>query len=94
MHTDEGLDGECRECADLLEALSEYLDGNLAAEMRTELLVHAQTCSECARLLYSLRRLVATCQSQPNCEMPAEVRTQLWVTIRQELYTQSDQDSA
>jgi len=87
MPTDEFIDSECPECAELLEALSEYIEGGLAEELRSEVVMHAQTCPQCGRLLFSLRRLIAYCQVQPNCEMPAQVRQQLWIAIRQELYS-------
>ncbi|MBM3322550.1 zf-HC2 domain-containing protein [candidate division WOR-3 bacterium] len=90
MHSDDEFVGECRECQELLETISEYLEGELTDEMRRDLLVHAQSCSRCAALLHSLRRLVGYCRVEPGEEIPAYVRQQLWVTIRQEIYSEDD----
>ena len=79
--------GECRECSDLLQFLEGYLDGELTEKVRQDVLLHAQECHRCARLLRSLQRLVVYCHLEPNCEMPTDVRQQLWITIRRELYT-------
>ncbi len=90
MHSDDDFVGECRECEELLETISEFLEGELTDEMRRDLLVHAQSCSRCAALLHSLRRLVGYCRVEPGEDMPAEVRQQLWVAIRQEIYSEDD----
>jgi hypothetical protein len=85
MGHDEVTDESCSECEQLAELLAGYLDGELTAEVRQDLLVHAQDCENCSRLLHSLRRLVARCRVEPNCEMPVTVRRELWVTIRREI---------
>lgn len=94
MHMDDTEDGECVECAELLEQLAGYLDGELSPEVQHDLLLHAQECAHCARLVRSLRRLVDYCRLEPNCEMPPAVRTELWITIRRELYSEGDSAQA
>jgi hypothetical protein len=83
--TSDGKQGECRECEELLEMIAAFVDGEADTELRRELLLHAQTCTDCARLLRSFQRLVHYCHIEPNCEMPANVRRELWITIRQEI---------
>jgi anti-sigma factor RsiW len=87
-HSEEITFGECAECEELLEHMAQYLDGELTEELRRELVLHAQSCRNCAHLLRTMERLVAMCQLEPNCEMPEAIRQELWVTIRAEL--QSD----
>jgi anti-sigma factor RsiW len=85
---EEASDGkqiDCKECEELLQMIAEYVDGEADEELRRELLLHAQTCGDCARLLRSFQRLVHYCHLEPNCEMPARVRHELWITIRQEI---------
>lgn len=86
MHGDDIRNDACSECEELLELLNGFLDGELDDELRHELMLHAQSCNNCARLLYSLRRLVAHCRTEPSCDMPASVRQQLWLAIRREIH--------
>jgi hypothetical protein len=78
---------ECTECVELLEMMAQFIDGEADEELRRDLILHAQSCRDCARLLRSLQRLVHYCHLEPNCEMPVTVRRELWVTIRRELHT-------
>ena len=79
--------GECRDCAEAKELIARYLSGDEDEELARNVLLHAQTCSECATLLRSLKRLVHYCSLEPTCEMPMTVRRELWVTIRREIHT-------
>jgi hypothetical protein len=78
---------ECRDCTDAYELVAEFMTGEVDKELTRELLLHAQSCPNCARLLRSLKRLVHYCHLEPNREIPSAVREELWVTIRRELYT-------
>lgn len=78
---------ECPECEEARELIARYMGGDEDEELARELLLHAQTCADCATLLRSLRRLVDYCRLEPNCEMPVTVRRELWVTIRREIHT-------
>ena len=75
---------ECRECQELLDLLVDYLDGNETAEMRRELMEHVTSCGQCARLLYSLRRVVGTCRCEASAEVPVHVHRQLWQVLVEE----------
>lgn len=85
MHDEDIEKTECRECEQLLELLGGYFDGELTAEVRHEVMMHAMTCDSCTRLLHSLRRLVAYCRVEPTCDMPGTVRQELWIAIRREI---------
>jgi hypothetical protein len=67
--------GECHDCTEAKELIAR------------KVLLHAQSCTECATLLRSLKRLVHYCSLEPTCDMPTTVRRELWVTIRREIHT-------
>lgn len=79
--------GECHDCGEVKELIARYVGGEEDQELARQVLLHAQTCAECATLLRSLKRLVHYCSLEPNCEMPVAVRRELWVTIRREIHT-------
>ena len=79
--------GECHDCGEVKELIAQYMGGDEDDELARALLLHAQSCANCATLLRSLKRLVHYCSLEPNCEMPVTVRRELWVTIRRELHT-------
>ncbi|MBM3331811.1 zf-HC2 domain-containing protein [candidate division WOR-3 bacterium] len=77
--------GECHDCDEAEELIARYVGGEEDEELARKLLLHAQTCTECATLLRSLKRLVHYCSLEPTCEMPVTVRRELWVSIRREI---------
>jgi hypothetical protein len=79
--------GECHDCGEAKELIARYVGGDEDDELARKLLLHAQSCTECATLLRSLKRLVHYCSLEPTCEMPVEVRRELWVSIRREIRT-------
>jgi RNA polymerase sigma-70 factor (ECF subfamily) len=66
--------GRCRE---LVERLSEYLDGELDPGMCAEVEEHLGGCPPCEAFLESLRRTVALLRRMPDPPMPEEVRRHL-----------------
>jgi hypothetical protein len=78
--------GECRDCIEAKELIAKYVGGDEDEELARKVLLHAQTCGECATLLRSLKRLVHYCSLEPTCEMPVTVRRELWVTIQREIH--------
>ena len=75
---------ECTECAELMDLIAEYLDGSETVEMRQALMEHATTCDHCARLLWSMRRVVATCRAETGTAVPGEVHVRLWQVLVEE----------
>jgi hypothetical protein len=61
------------------ERLSEYLDGDLAPDARTELEQHLLTCAECEAVLADIRRVVGRAGSLVDREPPRD----LWPGIAQ-----------
>jgi hypothetical protein len=75
---------ECHECLRGHELIAEYMGGEADTEPTRELLLHAQTCTNCATLLRSLKPLVLFCLGESNGELPGE-RKVLFSAIRREL---------
>ena len=75
---------ERHECTKGHELISKYMGGLPDADPTRELLLHAQTCANCARLLRSLKPLVLFCLGESDGETPGE-RKVLFSAIRREL---------
>ncbi|MEO0079457.1 MAG: hypothetical protein ABIK44_02110 [candidate division WOR-3 bacterium] len=82
---------ECRECAELLEWASACIEGDATEELRRELMIHVSSCTACARLFRSLKRVVHFCQLETGCDVPGEVHERLWIAIRQELLSEDEE---
>lgn len=91
MSGDEGNVLECAECQELIELLSEYLDGEATPEARMRLVAHVQSCDQCARLVWKMRELIGRCRCEAPAEMPAEVHQQLWQVIVREIRVEPEQ---
>jgi len=72
------------ECTKGHELIAEHLGGEADREPTRELLLHAQVCKNCARLLRSLRPLVLFCLGESDSETPGEPKV-LFSAIRREL---------
>ena len=73
-HRHEG--GSCRE---LVERLSEYLDGELPAGLCRSVEAHMGDCRPCREFLESLRRTIRWMGESGARELPAEIRQELLV---------------
>ena len=61
-------------CRDLLERLSEYIDGELPPEIFDEIERHVADCEPCVRFIRSLRNTVAHVSEMPRPHMPEEMK--------------------
>ncbi|MGQ9707485.1 MAG: anti-sigma factor family protein [bacterium] len=75
-------------CAELKEWAALYVEGEISEENRQQLLIHIQTCSNCAHLVRSLKRTVHYCQIEPGRDVPQDAHQRLWQSLRRLL----DQD--
>ena len=76
---------ECRECNELLDLLVDFFDGQATEQARAELMAHAHSCDHCARLLWSVRRVVVVCRSETRTVVPATIHERLWAVLREEI---------
>ena len=73
-HSHGSADTTCREIFDLL---SDYVDGELAPDMRSLLMNHLEECPPCVRFLRTFEKTRALCRESLMLEMPDELRTRL-----------------
>ncbi len=93
---------ERRDCLEIVEQLSEYLDGELNADARTALEAHLRYCPECQTFLASLRQtmhLLHQLGEEPSPLPPAledrllhQMRQQLTVRLTQQSSRQTEAD--
>ena len=75
MSADHGHEaGRCRE---LLDQLSEYLDGELDVSACREVEGHMEDCPPCQAFLESLRRTVEHVRAVPGAALTAEMKREL-----------------
>ncbi len=61
----------------IVSLLSDYLDGRLPADVRTELEQHLGGCTDCATFVESFRSTVTLLQSLTDADLPEELRVRL-----------------
>ncbi len=64
-------------CQDIIDLLSEYLDGQLPAARRGELEDHLALCTACLEFMQSLRETQGRVRDLRCDDMPAEVHDRL-----------------
>lgn len=68
-----------RHCAEMLEALSDYLDGTAAAALCTEIERHLAKCPECTVFVDTLRKTIELYRREDQTGgLPAPVRQRLY----------------
>lgn len=70
-------------CAEFEEWVMRFVDGELESEQRRQLLIHIQSCYNCARLVRSLKRTVHFCQLEPGWEVPEPTHRRLWERLKE-----------
>lgn len=78
--SDEKESGTCKESID---ALVEYLDGDMQAELRSKLEYHLKGCSPCEEFLAQYRATVGLCKKALAKRMPQEVAAKLTSFLRE-----------
>lgn len=75
------------QCQQLLGSLSEYIDGELQAELCAALEAHLQECENCRVVVNTLRKTIELYKetSAPD-ELPGAVRERLFVKLQLEDY--------
>jgi anti-sigma factor (TIGR02949 family) len=65
-------------CRDLLDGLSDYLDGDAPTELCAEIERHLAECNKCRVVVDTLRKTVTLYHQLPQPEMPESVRERLY----------------
>jgi len=74
-----------QQCQQLLGSLSDYIDGELQAELCAELEQHIQDCDNCRIVVNTLRKTIELYQqSNPPAELSGDVRERLFFKLHLE----------
>ena len=65
------------DCPRIVSLLSDYIDGRLPADVRSDLERHLSGCSDCTTFVGTFRSTVALLQSLNEDELPEELRLRL-----------------
>ncbi len=65
-------------CHDLLDGLSDYLDGEASTELCAEIERHLAECGKCRIVVDTLRQTVTLYRRLPKPVMPARARERLY----------------
>jgi anti-sigma factor RsiW len=69
------------DCQEMFARLSEYLDGELTAELCEEIRAHMGDCEPCQAFTRSLRNAVDLCRRLPATPLPEDVKQGLWALL-------------
>ncbi|GAC1459009.1 MAG: zf-HC2 domain-containing protein [Gemmatimonadaceae bacterium] len=64
-------------CPRIVSLLSDYLDGRLPPDVRSDLEQHLSGCSECTAFVSTFRSTVSLLQSLEEDDLPEELRFRL-----------------
>ena len=65
------------DCPRIVSLLSDYIDGRLPADIRSDLEKHLSGCSECTAFVGTFRSTVTLLQSLNEDDLPEELRLRL-----------------
>jgi len=68
-------------CRDLLDGLSDYLDGEASAELCAEIRRHMADCTKCRVVVDTLGKTVKLYRELPKAEMTEETRERLYKVL-------------
>lgn len=68
-------------CKDFLKELTDYLDGTIQVEVRTELEEHLQWCRDCYVVLNTTKKTIEIYRDNQLYELPDSLRSKLHQAI-------------
>ncbi|HCS40316.1 MAG TPA: anti-sigma factor [Anaerolineaceae bacterium] len=69
-------------CSTMLGDLSDYIDGNLQAEICAQIEEHMKTCDNCRVVVDTLRKTIELYEHcSDNVELPGEVKERLFAKL-------------
>jgi anti-sigma factor (TIGR02949 family) len=69
-------------CQELVEVLTEYLDGTLGAHDRARLEAHLAVCDDCQAYLDEFKATIVLADRAKDQELPADLRNNLMKAFR------------
>ncbi len=76
------IEHEQVDCDELLDRLSEYIDGELSPALCAELEVHLAGCPDCQVLLDTVRKTIVLYRKGSAAKLPAEVEARLYHVLK------------
>ena len=80
MHNHHGHDDKV-DCQHLLGDLSDYLDGEAAAEICSEIEGHMAGCEDCRVVIDTLRKTIVLYRTMPQLDIPEDARQRLYAAL-------------
>jgi anti-sigma factor RsiW len=71
-------------CHDLLDQLSDYIDGELEAALCAELEAHLSDCPNCQVMVDTVRKTITLYHAEPPAELPSDVEARLYKVLNLE----------
>jgi anti-sigma factor RsiW len=71
-------------CRELLDQISDLIDGELEATLCAKLEVHLAECPDCRVMVDTMRKTIALYHSQAPAELPADVQERLYRVLELE----------
>jgi anti-sigma factor RsiW len=71
-------------CRELLDQLSEYIDGELEDALCTKLEAHLAQCTNCRVMVDTLRKTITLYHAQAPAELPSDVEDRLYKVLKLE----------
>ena len=68
-------------CGEMLEALSDYIDGELEARLCAEVEAHMRDCPDCQIMVDTLRKTVVLYRQHGHVEVPPDVKSRLYAVL-------------
>ncbi len=68
-------------CRDLLDGLSDFLDGEASAELCAEIQRHMADCKKCRVVVDTLRKTVTLYRQMPQPELSGQARERLYKVL-------------
>jgi len=68
-------------CKDMLGELSNYIDGELDADLCAEIEAHLRDCPDCRLMVDTLRKTVVVYRRHGQGEFPPDVRSRLYAVL-------------
>lgn len=65
-------------CQELLDQLSDYIDGELEAKLCAEIETHLAGCPDCRILVDTMRKTVTLYRTQGSAQLPSGVKDRLY----------------
>ncbi len=79
------------QCKQILGSISDYVDGELQAELCAVLEEHLEGCEDCRIVVNTLRKTLELYKkAAPQADLPGEVRERLFLKLQLEDYLKKD----